>query len=136
MSTLSVLVLNGPNLNLLGKRQPEIYGRETLAERETPQVGANTVLSRLGRDRRYRFFQRQAIDFAEQELGEAAIPFAEGMSPYLLQEQLTLVERATFPRDTLSTHIFETDALAFLDRLGVADQLRATGAPFICQTDT
>lgn len=30
-----VFILNGPNLNLLGKRQPHIYGHETLADVET-----------------------------------------------------------------------------------------------------
>jgi 3-dehydroquinate dehydratase-2 len=29
-----VVILNGPNLNLLGKRQPHIYGAETLADVE------------------------------------------------------------------------------------------------------
>lgn len=41
-----VYMLNGPNLNLLGKRQPHIYGYETLAdvERDCRTLGAELKL--------------------------------------------------------------------------------------------
>ena len=41
-----VYVLNGPNLNLLGRRQPDIYGHETLAdvERDCRALAAELAL--------------------------------------------------------------------------------------------
>ena len=49
--------------------------------------------------------------------------------------KVAVVEQARFPRDTLSSHVIQTDALAFLRRLGVIEQIRATGARFMSHVD-
>ena len=69
--TKPVFVLNGPNLNLLGKRQPEIYGRETLAdvERDCTRIAAE-----LGLEVRFRQSnaEHQIIDWIHEARDEAA----------------------------------------------------------------
>lgn len=42
--------------------------------------------------------------------------------------RVAIVERATFPKDTLSTHIFQAPAINFLKRLGGYEKVLATGA--------
>jgi 3-dehydroquinate dehydratase-2 len=51
-----VYVLNGPNLNLLGKRQPQIYGHETLADVERD---CRAAAGELGLDIRFHQSNRE-----------------------------------------------------------------------------
>ncbi|NTU91203.1 MAG: type II 3-dehydroquinate dehydratase [Chlorobiaceae bacterium] len=52
MSNISILVMNGPNLSRLGKREPEVYGRRTLDD-------INKGLVEAFPDVRFEFFQSE-----------------------------------------------------------------------------
>lgn len=45
MAPKSILLINGPNLNLLGTREPNIYGHETLSDVENAAVEQAKALS-------------------------------------------------------------------------------------------
>ena len=49
--------------------------------------------------------------------------------------RVVVVEQARFPRNTLSSHVMQADSIGFLDRLGVIESIRATGAPFLSGVD-
>lgn len=66
-----VYVLNGPNLNLLGTREPAIYGRETLADVE---AACREAAGRLGLTIEFRQsnHEGQLIDWIHEARGKAA----------------------------------------------------------------
>lgn len=66
-----VYILNGPNLNLLGKRQPEIYGAQTL---EDVQSLCASVASDLGLETTFRQSnaEHELIDWIQEAREKAA----------------------------------------------------------------
>lgn len=72
MSTVPrILVLHGPNLNLLGQREPEVYGRTTLAEID---AGLAVVAAGAGFevDCRQSNHEGVLIDSVQEAMGDAA----------------------------------------------------------------
>lgn len=69
--TRTIHILNGPNLNLLGKREPEIYGHETLddVERACAAIGAEAGLAVLLRQSNW---EGQIVDWIHEAREAAA----------------------------------------------------------------
>lgn len=67
----TILILNGPNLNLLGTREPEVYGRETIADIEASCVKSGRSLE-LGVDFRQSNSEGDLVDAIQDARGHAA----------------------------------------------------------------
>lgn len=66
----TILLLNGPNLNLLGKRQPEHYGHETLADVEA--LARANVSDGFEIAAQQSNWEGQLIDWIHEARGKAA----------------------------------------------------------------
>lgn len=76
----TVFVLNGPNLNMLGKREPGIYGGNTLADVERECIAAGEALG-LTVDFRQSNHEGVLIDWIH-EAGEKAVGVAINAGAY------------------------------------------------------
>lgn len=71
MANPIILILNGPNLNMLGKRQPEVYGRETLADIEAACI-EHASLAGLDVEFRQSNHEGDLVDWIQGARGRAA----------------------------------------------------------------
>jgi len=69
--TQAILLLNGPNLNMLGVRQPEVYGRETLADIEAATLAHGQSLG-LAVDFRQSNHEGVLVDWIQEARGTKA----------------------------------------------------------------
>ncbi|MFZ0826114.1 MAG: type II 3-dehydroquinate dehydratase [Verrucomicrobiia bacterium] len=66
---MKILFLNGPNLNLLGQREPEVYGHTTLAEIEA-KVRERAAQLKVAVDFRQTNLEGELVGWIQQAKGE------------------------------------------------------------------
>ena len=66
---MRLLYLNGPNLNLLGKREPSVYGQTTLADIEA-QVRTQAEQAGIELEFRQTNSEGQLVDWIQQAIGQ------------------------------------------------------------------
>ena len=98
-----VYVLNGPNLNLLGKRQPHIYGHETLADVE---ADSRKLAKELGLELRFHQSNREyeIIDWIH-EAREIASGIAINPAAFTHTSVAILDALNTFDATVIEVHI-------------------------------
>ena len=69
---MNILFLNGPNLNLLGQRQPEIYGRTTLADIEA-KLREQAAKAGVDMDFRQSNHEGELVTWIQQAQGKFAV---------------------------------------------------------------
>lgn len=92
--TQSVYVLNGPNLNMLGKREPGIYGGQTLAEIE---ASCHACGKDLGFEVVFRQTNHEGVlvdwlhEAADKAIGVAINPGAYGHTSIALHDAIRTI---------------------------------------------
>lgn len=66
---MNILFLNGPNLNLLGQREPDVYGRTTLADIEA-MVRDRAAKLKVGIDFRQSNIEGELVTWIQQAKGK------------------------------------------------------------------
>ncbi len=92
MQTPDILVINGPNLNMLGTREPQIYGRETLKDLQALISAKSAEL-----EVRVEFFQSNHEGAIVDRIQEA-----RGKSDFILLNAGAYTHTSVAIRDALS----------------------------------
>ncbi len=129
---LSILLLNGPNLQLLGQREPGIYGNETLASIE---AGCQQVAAELGVQLECRQSNHEGVlvdwidDMPGKFDGLVFNPGAYGHTSVAIRDAVAAVQKPVievhisniFQREGYRHHTYLSEvALAVISGLGTA----------------